>query len=244
MTRITATTGTSNIRGGVTTLNIGSVKPDGTLIVRELQRSFMSYLDGVTQRLPASTQGANSGVLGEWVNRTIDVPDGSILFLSYDIKSSSMPIKKSLTFAFKAAETHPLVEMLFHVVTDRHSTLHELPVSGRLKMMSVDEITEDLKKSIRVDMSLIHTRAIETLEKLSEDAVLEYWSKLASSANTEGSTFLTVNGNASFEEYPIKVKYLLPAKRGDERVTKGKAVKTSAGRNVIITGRKRRIKLA
>ena len=244
MTRITAVTGTSTIRSGSTQLNLGVVKPDGTFIVREIHRHFPGKVSDITrERISASTQGANSGVLGDWVTRDLDFPENAIIYMDYKIKSSSMPMAKRLTFGFKVSEENPYIELLFPTITDRHSTRSELLIQGRVNLMTSDEIKEDLGH-IKGNMSLVHSAAIDTLEKLSEEGVMNYWKVLTSSRNAEGSTFLNLIGGTSHEEYPITVKYVLPASKVGAVKPKGKAVKTATGRKVIITSRKRKITLS
>ena len=243
MTRLTATCGQSTLKAGSTRFTLGIVKGDGTLVAREMQHQFRPLVSDVTRIVrPASTQGSNSGVLGQWVVRDIEVPDNQTMFLSWSIKSSSMPIAKTLTFGIKCDDQYPHIEMEFPVVTDKHSTFHTLPLTGRFRLMSIAEIHED-RENIK-GLSLTHSNAIDTLEMLSEEGVLNYWKALCLPANDGGKTFLAVQGSASFEEYHITVKYHLPGIRPGSKAPAGKTVKTNTGRKVIITSRKRRLRLS
>lgn len=245
MTRISATTGNSNLKVGSTDLKLGIVNHLGVFVIRELHRQpGGAYLDVCRQRLPATTMGANAGVLGDWVVRDIDVPDKSIVFVSFWLKSVSMPFKKMLTFAFEVAEENPYVQITFPVVVDRYSTLHELPVSGRFRLLSVEEITKDFAENVKIENSAMHTAAIKTLEDLSEQGILNYWATLTKHSNAEGSVFLAVSGSGPHEEYRINVKYMLPANTENTVKPAGKVIKTASGRKVTIAGRKRRILLS
>lgn len=246
MSRITAVTGQSNIKAGVTDFRLGLVKANGMYVVRELHRHFVNRVtDASRQRVNASTMGANSGVLGDWVTRDIDVPDDTVLFISYSIKSSSMPIKKTLTFALNVSDGNPYTEWLFPVVTDRHSTYDELPFAGRFRLLNSAEIEAHRAKHVREgSLSLMHDAAIKTLEGMMEEGVLNYWKHLSSPQNHGGNTFLTVEGGSHLEEYQIRVKYQLAPLTAAQRPVKGKQVKTATGRKVTISSRKRKLKLS
>lgn len=243
MPKIKCTTGNSNISAGSTELKLGMVRRDNIFIVRELQHSFPGVIDRVTGRFSASTQGSKaSSVLGDWVNRDIELPDGSVFFIQFTVKSKSMPLKKTLTFAFEASEEHPMVQLIFPVVTSEHSTVLECPVVGRFKLLTIEDI-------FKLDLlgegasSMMEHAARRTIEHVGDELLIEHWRYLSSIKNQDGDNFLEVRGNNPHESYYIKCKSLLPAQKGAKAKTPKKTVKTKTGGRAIVTSKRRKIRL-
>jgi hypothetical protein len=250
MPKILAVTGSSNNRRGKTEMRVGMIRKDGYFIVRELHNHFRGVKESVQQRYSSTSQGRKaSQVLGDWVTRSIDVPDGTILVVAFTVKSSFMSSAKELVLLFEAAEENAMMEFVFPVVTDQHSTILELPLQGRLRLMDWDEVYgEDARIGLESE-HLMHKKAMEFIDSVGNTDLMEQWKYISSFHNHSGDVFLNIEGSGPGETWPIKATcHMAATKKSKRKAAKakektGKVVKTSTGGKAIIASRRRKIRI-